>query len=124
MTKTKTIQVLKGGRSTLYCFFCGAITSTTVGISAVLCGACTAKCADAPIPMKPYVDPTVAYKTKLDRATARAEKKIAKSIITENKPAGRGRGWHLKKLFVFDGKYYTFGVETTLKNAKVLGYTV
>lgn len=116
----KPLQVLKGGRITLPCFFCGTNVSTTVDVGKLLCGNCTAKCADAPAPLKPYVDPTVAYRTKLARAEAKAAKKLEKLAVTAAKPAGRGRGWHLKRIFEFDGKFYSFGTEITKAEADKL----
>jgi len=55
---------------------------------------------------------TLAKKPLMSRKTS--SKKVSSA------PAGKGRGWHLKKTFTFDGKFYSFGKEISEKEYKKL----
>jgi len=46
---------------------------------------------------------------KAAKVAAREQKKAEK--LEKMKTRGRGKGWHLKRLFEFDGKFYSFGKE-------------
>lgn len=89
------------------CFFCGKTVATDSRVGALLCGDCTARLSDAPIQPKTIVklDPD----EKKARKEARIEKKKAKLEAKKTAKKGKGRGWHLKQLFEFDGEFYSFG---------------
>ena len=89
------------------CFFCGKTVATDSRVGALLCGDCTARLSDAPIQPKTIVklDPD----EKKARKEARVEKKKAKLEAKKTAKKGKGRGWHLKQLFEFDGEFYSFG---------------
>lgn len=98
------------------CFYCrndaGRIGTD---VKAVLCGTCVQRLTDAPAPA-----PTVtklSVEEKAARKTARAERKVAKLEKLKTAKRGRGRGWHLKKLFEADGTYFSMGKEITAVEA-------
>jgi hypothetical protein len=92
----------------LDCFWCGkTVMATDARMHAVLCGDCVAKLSDAPIQPKPTV--VVSVEEKKARKEARVEKKKAKLEAKKTAKKGRGRGWHLKQLFEFEGEFYSFG---------------
>ncbi len=78
-------------------------------VHAVLCPRCVQHVADPPVQPKPYVAPSVE-----DKATKKAEREAKKKAKLEAKKTakrGKGRGWHLKQLFEFEGQFYSFGKE-------------
>lgn len=91
----------------LDCFFCGKTVTTDSRVASILCGDCVAKLSDAPIQPKPTV--LVSADEKKARKEARVNKKKAKLEAKKTAKKGRGRGWHLKELFEFDGEFYSFG---------------
>lgn len=115
--KKRVAQVrVQTGNHMLDCMFCRTPTRTDINVSSVLCGNCVARLADAPARVAPVVTPEV----KAERAQARAERKIAKQAAKAAAPAGRGRGWHLKRLFMWEGQAYSFGKPITAKQASKL----
>ena len=89
------------------CFFCGKTVTSDSRVGAVLCGECVAKLSDAPVQPKPTV--VVSADEKKARKEARVEKKKAKLEAKKTAKKGKGRGWHLKQLFEFEGTFYSFG---------------
>lgn len=76
-------------------------------VASFICSRCTAKMVPAP-EEKPKVV-ALTPEEKEAKAVAKEEKKKAK--LEKMKIKGRGKGWHLKRLFEFDGKFYSFGKE-------------
>ena len=91
----------------LDCIFCKQPVQVDSRTGAALCGDCVAKLSDAPIMPKPTV--VVSIEDKKARKAARLAKKAAKLEAKKTAKKGRGRGWHLKQLFEFDGEFYSFG---------------
>lgn len=98
------------------CFYCrndaGKVGTDT---KAVLCGDCVQRLTGAP-DLAP-VAPKLTSEEKAARKTARAERKVAKLEKLKTAKRGRGRGWHLKRLFEFEGQYFTMGQEITAAQA-------
>jgi len=92
------------------CFFCGNLVDG-VGHDtvAVLCSTCTSRLTGVP-EEKPQVQ-RLPYEERKARKEARQAKKLAKLEQKKSAKRGRGRGWHLKKLYEEDGKFYSFGKE-------------
>ena len=121
MPKMKKPQAVRQtGTKMLECMFCRTPTRTDADTSAILCGGCTARLADpAPTP-KPSVNPSEAYAQKQQR---KAERVAAKKQAAARKAAavkGRGRGWHLKRVFEWEGQFYSFGELITEARAREL----
>lgn len=116
MPKTAKPQVRSTGSKMLACMFCKTETRTDSSTTSVLCGRCVSRLADAPAPVQPAVAPAV----KAARKAERAERKQARVAAKAAAPAGRGRGWHLKKLFMWEGQAYSFGKPITPKEASRL----
>lgn len=72
-----------------------------------LCATCVSKLSDPPPMPKPTVIVTV--EEKKARKEMKLEKKKATLEAKKNAKRGKGRGWHLKQLFEFDGEFYSFG---------------
>jgi hypothetical protein len=91
----------------LECFFCRKIVQVDAKTGATLCATCVSKLADAPVQPKPTVVVTAAEKK------ARKEERLAKTAATlaakKTATKGKGRGWHLKELFAWEGEFYSFG---------------
>jgi hypothetical protein len=51
----------------------------------------------------------VTVEEKLQRKADRVSAKKAKLEKKKTAKKGKGRGWHLKQLFEFDGQFYSFG---------------
>jgi hypothetical protein len=95
------------------CFFCdtpvpGTDAKTT---KAVLCGKCVARLSDPPDLKPPPAKLSVEEKEV--KKAEKEEKKAAKLEKMKTAKRGFGRGWHLKKLFEFEGKYFSMGKEIT-----------
>lgn len=98
------------------CFFCRADAGrTSKDAKAVLCARCVQRLVGAP-DIKPPVEKLTAEQ-KAERKQARAAKKVAKLEKLKTATRGRGRGWHLKKLFEFEGQYFSMGEAITADQA-------
>lgn len=92
------------------CFFCHEPAGkVSKDVRAVLCGNCTARLANPPENKPAAVKYTA--EEKATRKAERAARKVEKLEKMKSAIKGRGRGWHLKKLFAFEGKFYSFGKE-------------
>lgn len=101
------------------CFFCrDDVPEASKDVKAVLCSKCTARACGAP-EIKPDV-PKLSYEEKMARKAEKVERKKAKLEKAKTATRGKGRGWHLKRLFMFDGKAYSFGKEIDLAAANKL----
>lgn len=108
----KKQQIRQSGSKTLECMFCRAETRCDMDTASILCGRCVARLADAPAPVKQPVTTEV----RAERKAARAERKQQKAVAPKAS-AGRGRGWHLKRLFMWEGQAYSFGKPISAKEA-------
>lgn len=98
------------------CFFCRADAGrVSKDAKAVLCATCVQKLAGAPEIKAPVVK--LSAEQKLERKQARAAKKVARLEKLKTAVRGRGRGWHLKKLFEFEGQYFSMGKLITADEA-------
>jgi hypothetical protein len=88
------------GNKMIECLFCRTPTRTDNNTSALLCGRCVIRLSD------PVSRPSVAPEVVAARKQARAERKAERKATV---PSGRGRGWHLKRLFIWEGQAYSFG---------------
>jgi hypothetical protein len=106
------------------CFFCDYPVKTTnpKETKAVLCGSCVAKISDPPEIKE--VAPKLSIEEKAERKAIRAEKKKEKLEKLKTAKRGMGRGWHLKKLFEFEGTYFSMGKEITPAEASKLRRTL
>lgn len=111
----KKQQIRQSGSKTLACMFCRTETRADADASAILCGRCVARLADAPAPVKQ----PVTAEQKQERKVARQERKQQKAVAPKAS-AGRGRGWHLKRLFMWEGQAYSFGQPISAKEATKL----
>lgn len=101
------------------CFFCRAEAGKAdKDVKAVLCGNCVQRLCGAPEPS--VTAPKLSFEERKARKTARAEKKVAKLEQLKTAKRGRGRGWHLKKLFEADGQYFSMGKEINALEANKL----
>ena len=91
------------------CIFCKRATMVDAKVHAVLCPNCVQRTADAPAMPKPTV--VVSVEEKAARKAERAQKKKDKLEAKKTATRGKGRGWHLKQLFEFEGQFYSFGKE-------------
>src|ERR1017187_7788731 len=89
------------------CIFCKRPTMVDNKVHAVLCPRCVQHVVDPPTQPKPYVAPNV--EAKEAKKAERAEKKKAKLEAKKTAKRGKGRGWHLKQLFEWEGQFYSFG---------------
>lgn len=91
------------------CIFCKRPMWVDIGAKAGLCDKCVHRVADAPEMPKPVV------RTSKEERIAKKEARLAKrkAKLEKSKTRGKGKGWHLKKLFEFDGQFYSFGKEIT-----------
>lgn len=98
------------------CFWCRShVPQASKGTAAVLCSGCVQRLVGAP-DIKPPAE-KLTTEQRAERKAERAAKKVAKLEKLKTATRGRGRGWHLKKLFEFDGKYYSMGEEITAAEA-------
>ncbi len=93
----------------IHCIFCKRPTMVDAKIHAVLCPRCVQHVADPPALPKPSV--IVSAEDKAARKAERLQRKKDKLEAKKTAKKGKGRGWHLKQLFEFDGQFYTFGKE-------------
>lgn len=102
------------------CFWCreDAGRGVSKDAKAVLCSRCVQKLVGAPDIAPPQ--PKLSAEEKQARKTARAERKVAKLEKLKTAKRGRGRGWHLKRLFEFDGEYFSMGKPITAAEAMQL----
>jgi hypothetical protein len=112
MRKTNKPQLRQQGSKMLECMFCRVSTRCDQNTVSVLCGTCVANLTDAPAPPRqPVTD-----EARAERKAARAERKQQKAVAPKAN-CGRGRGWHLKKLFMWEGQAYSFGKPITAREA-------
>lgn len=98
------------------CFWCRAdVPQAAKGTAAALCSGCVQRLCGAP-DIKPVAE-KLTTEQKAERKQARAVKKVAKLEKLKSATRGRGRGWHLKKLFEFEGRYFSMGEEITAAEA-------
>lgn len=92
----------------MFCFFCrreaGKPPKDT---KAILCGDCVQRCVGAPDIKPPAPKLTVAE--KIEKKKIRVAKKAEKLTAMKSAARGRGRGWHLRRLFEFEGEYFSMG---------------
>jgi len=91
----------------LDCIFCKRTVEASADAKAILCDHCVQTHGDPPKQPAPYV--VLAPEEKAARKQAKKEKKEAKLQKMKKAKSGRGRGWHLKKLFEWDGQFYSMG---------------
>ena len=77
----------------------------------VTCPRCV-QLATSPPDLSPVIV-RLSYEERKDRKAERAVRKAARIQALLNKPKGRGRGWHLKRTFPWEGKFYSYGEEVT-----------
>lgn len=101
------------------CFFCKReVDDVGADCKAVLCARCVARCVGPP-ELKASV-PKLSYEEKKARKLEREEKKKAKLESMKTAKRGKGRGWHLKKLFIYEDKFFSYGEEVSALQAKKL----
>lgn len=120
LKKTAKQQTRQTGSKMLDCMFCRTPTRCDAETSAILCGGCVAKLTDAPAPVKPSVSPQERYAQKEQRKLERAQRKQEATARKSNAVKGRGRGWHLRKVFEWEGQFYSFGELITPARAREL----
>lgn len=98
------------------CFFCrndaGRVSKDA---KAVLCATCTQRLVAPPELKSPIAK--LSAEDKAARKAEKAAKKVAKLEKLKTATRGRGRGWHLKKLFEFEGEYFSMGKAITADEA-------
>lgn len=98
------------------CFFCRCDAGrTNKDTKAVLCGSCVQKLVNPP-DLKP-VPEKLSPEAKAEKRQAKVAKRTEKLEKLKSATRGRGRGWHLKKLFEFDGEYFSMGKAITAAEA-------
>jgi hypothetical protein len=98
------------------CFFCKADAGrVSKDAKAVLCATCVQKLVNPP-DIKP-VPEKLSPEAKAERKAAKVAKRTEKLEKLKTATRGRGRGWHLKKLFEFDGQYFSMGKEVSAAEA-------
>jgi hypothetical protein len=103
----------------MLCFFCKRdVPSHDPKAKAVLCSSCVARLAGAPDLAPPVQRLSKAERD--ERKEAKLAKKKAKLEAMKTKTRGKGKGWHLKKVFAFEGSYFSFGKEITAAEAAKL----
>ena len=119
MAKLKPVAVSGRGKAKVRvmrdCAFCRKPMETDPDTSNILCDTCVARLCDPPAQPKPTV--VVSVEEKKARKEEREAKKKAKLEAKKTAKRGKGRGWHLKQLFEYEGKYYSFGKEITSEAA-------
>ena len=86
------------------CIWCREDVSVDAGTKdSALCGKCTSRLADPPQLAAPVKKLTV------EEIEAKQAAKAARKTATVKKSTGKGKGWHLKKLFEWEGQFYSFG---------------
>jgi hypothetical protein len=115
--KKRVATMVKTGTVMLDCMFCRSPTRTDAQTTAVLCGNCTAKLCDAPVQPRPVLTATEQELRRTARARATEERA---AHLKAHGTAGRGRGWHLKKLFEWNGAFYSFGTLISAERAREL----
>jgi ribosomal protein L37AE/L43A len=118
IAKKQTIR--QTGTQMLDCMFCRTPTKTDMDTSAILCGNCTARLADPAVRPSPTVNPTEAYAARQERKQQRVEARKQAQARKSNAVKGRGRGWHLKRVFEWEGQFYSFGELITPARAQEL----
>ena len=92
------------------CFFCGAdCPQAGRDVVAILCGGCVSKLVPQPEYRPVALKPT--YEERMAKKEERKAKKVARLEALKNAKRGRARGWHFKKLFAYEDKFYSFGKE-------------
>jgi len=86
--------------------------------TSVICSDCVAQEIPAPEIAAPIQ--RLSHDEKKARKEARLLKKKAKLEAMKTKTRGKGKGWHLKKLFMFEGLYFSFGKEISALEATKL----
>lgn len=102
------------------CFFCRNPVkgSNAKEVKSVLCGTCTAKLSDPPeIKEQPA---KLSIEEKEAKKAEKQKKKAERLEKMKTAKRGFGRGWHLKKLFEFEGQYFSMGKEITEAEAAKL----
>jgi hypothetical protein len=98
------------------CFFCKADAGrVSKDAKAVLCATCVQKLVNPP-DLKP-VPEKLSPEAKAEKKAAKVAKRTEKLEKLKTATRGRGRGWHLKKLFEFEGEYFTMGKNITAAEA-------
>ena len=88
-------------------------------LKSILCSDCVAREAAPPEIHAPIQ--RLSAEEKKARKEARLEKRKAKLEAMKTKTRGKGKGWHLKRLFMFEGLYFSFGKEiTAVEAAKIM----
>jgi len=96
----------------LECKVCNnLVENVAADIKAVTCSDCVANI--VPAPEQPKVIQHLSLDEKKERKAARAVKKAAKLESLKTAKKGKGKGWHLKKLFDWEGTFYSFGKPVT-----------
>ena len=103
----------------MLCFFCRRdVPSHDPKAKAVLCSHCVSRLAGAPELPSPVQ--RLSYEERKAKKEAKAEKKKAKLEAMKTKTRGKGKGWHLKRVFHYEGQYFSFGKEITPEAAAKL----
>lgn len=89
------------------CIFCRRSVVIDARNASALCAVCVAKLADAPPPPKTIV--VLAPEEKEAKKEEKRAKKVAKLEAKKTATRGKGRGWHLKQLFEWEGEFFSFG---------------
>ena len=96
----------------MLCFFCRRdVPSYDPKAKAVLCSTCVSQLAGPPDIAPPIQ--RLPYEERKAKKEAKAAKKAAKLEAMKTKTRGKGKGWHLKKVFHYEGQYFSFGKEIT-----------
>lgn len=82
----------------------------------LICSRCVSKMVAPPDPPKSVTKANSASPEEKAAKAAEKEKKKAEKL-EKMKTRGRGKGWHLKRLFEYDGKFYSFGKEIDANSA-------
>lgn len=101
------------------CSKCNTPVVVSAGISSVICPLCSMAAAENVAPGTHAVKPRAAWGSKTRngvRVTATALTGSKSKFVRPARPTDpnkKGRGWHLKGYFEFQGKTYSFGQEIT-----------
>jgi hypothetical protein len=88
-------------------------------LKSILCSDCVAREAAPPEIHAPIQ--RLSPDEKKAKKEARLAKRKAKLEAMKTKTRGKGKGWHLKRLFMFEGLYFSFGKEiTAVEAAKIM----
>lgn len=88
-------------------------------LKGIICSDCVAR--EVGPPEIPAPVQRLSVDEKKARKEARLEKRKAKLEAMKTKSRGKGKGWHLKRLFMFEGLYFSFGKEiTAVEAAKIM----